>query len=398
MDTSVLLSGEQLLLLKLNYKTKKKMRPRQNSFSTKIVNLPNNSAEMDSLANRVQTELNNKFAILKEPRVRSASEMGLAVWCPQTKSAVVICDKKRQPWMGYTENNQLRYTPEETLFLMETESIIVNYMELPLSLQTAYQLILTDEYLFKCYKVYAYLTRLGYKLKPFPQSDQARSLAPNISSTTFITNKTVEPIIKSNCALRLVMMPLRRDMFLRGTSFDRCANWAEYKRSTTPREPGVIFAEEATVLELNEEIRNERNIFDQLPNKSLIDYSKNLQPLIDQTKVTDINRLHQIFKEAGPQEKCLNSRLPSSSDVALKYQVYTSSRKNFSSNDLDYCLTISDETDCPPTVNDLIHLDEKCGKSQLIFAITSQQDFNFYTLQPFECWDEMPALWDSNRV
>lgn len=47
--------------------------------------------------------------------------------------------------MGYSEEGRQRLHPEEALYLLECGSIQLFYQDLPLSIQEAYQLLLTED-------------------------------------------------------------------------------------------------------------------------------------------------------------------------------------------------------------------------------------------------------------
>ncbi|XP_053202827.1 uncharacterized protein LOC128387625 [Panonychus citri] len=413
MDKSLLLSGEQLLELKCLYQEEKKMRRKRQRFNSSNLSIKREEIPspgvMVTIEQEVNRQLEDRFELLGRDRVRSSNEMGLAEWIPESKSSKVISTKKRSPWMGFMENNQLMYSPEETIFLMECESILVNYMGAQLSLQSAYQLILSNNQLGRNYQIYSYLTRLGFKLKSF-KCDDKKSLTKDQSNSSLdvktitdhlnekINRLTYKPSCRSNFNnLQVVVTPLRRPMFLNGTSFAKTANWSEYKRLMEPREnSSIIFDEESTVLELNDDLRSKENILDQLPNSSLIDHNNGLKPLIDQTKIIDINKLHEIIKIAGPQEQNLHQLLPSSKcKLEINYQVFMGNVKNFNSTKPDNCLIITNEQ-FTPMIQELISLDENCNESTPIFAVNSHSEFNFNTLQHFHLWEEIPTFWDSS--
>ncbi|XP_033741062.1 tRNA-splicing endonuclease subunit Sen54-like isoform X2 [Pecten maximus] len=66
-------------------------------------------------------------------------------------------------YMGFVDSSRKWLFPEEALFLMETNTLVVNYKGLPLSIQQAYAAFLgTVSMTTECYQVYAHLRRLGY--------------------------------------------------------------------------------------------------------------------------------------------------------------------------------------------------------------------------------------------
>ncbi|CAO2646085.1 tRNA-splicing endonuclease subunit Sen54 [Lemmus lemmus] len=81
--------------------------------------------------------------------------------------------------MGYSEQGRQRLHPEEALYLLECGSIQLFYQDLPLSIQEAYQLLLTEDTLnFLQYQVFSHLKRLGYVVRRFqPRSVSKKAKA-----------------------------------------------------------------------------------------------------------------------------------------------------------------------------------------------------------------------------
>ncbi|XP_013002492.1 tRNA-splicing endonuclease subunit Sen54 isoform X2 [Cavia porcellus] len=73
--------------------------------------------------------------------------------------------------MGFSEEGRQLLHPEEALYLLECGSIQLFYEDLPLSIQEAYQLLLTgDTVTFLQYQVFSHLKRLGYVVQRFQPS------------------------------------------------------------------------------------------------------------------------------------------------------------------------------------------------------------------------------------
>lgn len=73
--------------------------------------------------------------------------------------------------MGFSEQGQQRLHPEEALYLLECGSIQLFHQDLPLSIQEAYQLLLSgDTVTFLQYQVFSHLKRLGYVVRRFQPS------------------------------------------------------------------------------------------------------------------------------------------------------------------------------------------------------------------------------------
>ncbi|XP_016067853.1 PREDICTED: tRNA-splicing endonuclease subunit Sen54 [Miniopterus natalensis] len=73
--------------------------------------------------------------------------------------------------MGFSEQGRQRLHPEEALYLLECGSIQLFHQDLPLSIQEAYQLLLTEDTVsFLQYQVFSHLKRLGYVVRRFQPS------------------------------------------------------------------------------------------------------------------------------------------------------------------------------------------------------------------------------------
>ncbi|XP_010629113.1 tRNA-splicing endonuclease subunit Sen54 [Fukomys damarensis] len=73
--------------------------------------------------------------------------------------------------MGFSEQGRQRLHPEEALYLLECGSVQLFHQDLPLSIQEAYQLLLTgDTVTFLQYQVFSHLKRLGYVVRRFQPS------------------------------------------------------------------------------------------------------------------------------------------------------------------------------------------------------------------------------------
>uniref|UniRef100_A0A452R2H1 tRNA splicing endonuclease subunit 54 n=1 Tax=Ursus americanus TaxID=9643 RepID=A0A452R2H1_URSAM len=73
--------------------------------------------------------------------------------------------------MGFSEQGRQRLHPEEALYLLECGSIQLFHQDLPLSIQEAYQLLLTEDTMtFLQYQAFSHLKRLGYVVRRFQPS------------------------------------------------------------------------------------------------------------------------------------------------------------------------------------------------------------------------------------
>ncbi|XP_021562292.1 tRNA-splicing endonuclease subunit Sen54 [Carlito syrichta] len=98
--------------------------------------------------------------------------LATAEWRPE-EGLVELKSPAGKFWqtMGFSEQGRQRLHPEEALYLLECGSIQLFHQDLPLSIQEAYQLLLTEDTVtFLQYQVFSHLKRLGYVVRRFQPS------------------------------------------------------------------------------------------------------------------------------------------------------------------------------------------------------------------------------------
>ncbi|XP_066877113.1 tRNA-splicing endonuclease subunit Sen54 isoform X2 [Kogia breviceps] len=133
--------------------------------------LPDGSAAQ---AERLRVCREELWQLLAEERVERLGSLVAAEWRPE-EGFVELKSPAGKFWqtMGFSEQGRQRLHPEEALYLLECGSIQLFHQDLPLSIQEAYQLLLTEDTVtFLQYQVFSHLKRLGYVLRRF----QARSI------------------------------------------------------------------------------------------------------------------------------------------------------------------------------------------------------------------------------
>ncbi|XP_062937101.1 tRNA-splicing endonuclease subunit Sen54 isoform X2 [Cynocephalus volans] len=109
------------------------------------------------------------WQLLAEERVERLGSLVAAEWRPE-EGFVELKSPAGKFWqtMGFSEQGRQRLHPEEALYLMECGSIQLFHQDLPLSIQEAYQLLLTEDTMtFLQYQVFSHLKRLGYVVRRF---------------------------------------------------------------------------------------------------------------------------------------------------------------------------------------------------------------------------------------
>uniref|UniRef100_A0A2K5X980 tRNA splicing endonuclease subunit 54 n=1 Tax=Macaca fascicularis TaxID=9541 RepID=A0A2K5X980_MACFA len=131
--------------------------------------LPDGSAAQAERLRRCREEL---WQLLAEQRVERLGSLVAAEWRPE-EGFVELKSPAGKFWqtMGFSEQGRQRLHPEEALYLLECGSIHLFHQDLPLSIQEAYQLLLTDDTVtFLQYQVFSHLKRLGYVVRRFQPS------------------------------------------------------------------------------------------------------------------------------------------------------------------------------------------------------------------------------------
>ncbi|XP_039082523.1 tRNA-splicing endonuclease subunit Sen54 [Hyaena hyaena] len=131
--------------------------------------LPDGSAAQAERLRRCRKEL---WQLLAEERVERLGSLVAAEWRPE-EGFVELKSPAGKFWqtMGFSEQGRQRLHPEEALYLLECGSIRLFHQDLPLSIQEAYQLLLTEDTMtFLQYQVFSHLKRLGYVVRRFQPS------------------------------------------------------------------------------------------------------------------------------------------------------------------------------------------------------------------------------------
>ncbi|XP_037666040.1 tRNA-splicing endonuclease subunit Sen54 isoform X2 [Choloepus didactylus] len=128
--------------------------------------LPDGSAAQAERLRLCRQEL---WQLLAEERVERLGSLVVAEWRPE-EGFVELKSPAGKFWqtMGFSEQGRQRLHPEEALYLLECGSIQLFHQDLPLSIQEAYQLLLSEDTVtFLQYQVFSHLKRLGYVVRRF---------------------------------------------------------------------------------------------------------------------------------------------------------------------------------------------------------------------------------------
>ncbi|XP_029456379.1 tRNA-splicing endonuclease subunit Sen54 isoform X2 [Rhinatrema bivittatum] len=128
--------------------------------------LPDNSEEQREKLRLCQEE---EWQLLSEERVERLGNLVKAEWKPQ-EDLVELQSPAGKFWhtMGFSEQGKQCLFPEEAVYLLECGSVQLFYKGLPLSIQEAYERLLSQGTVTLLqYQVFSHLKRLGYIVMRF---------------------------------------------------------------------------------------------------------------------------------------------------------------------------------------------------------------------------------------
>ncbi|XP_013922594.1 PREDICTED: tRNA-splicing endonuclease subunit Sen54 [Thamnophis sirtalis] len=131
--------------------------------------IPDGTKEQESNLHQCRKE---HWQLLEEERVVRLGSLVKAEWKPQ-ESIVELKSPAGKFWhtMGFTQHGKQCLLPEEALYLLECGSLQLFYKDLPLSVQEAYEDLLSPKSVsLPKYQVYSHLKRLGYIVLRFHSS------------------------------------------------------------------------------------------------------------------------------------------------------------------------------------------------------------------------------------
>ncbi|XP_041978027.1 uncharacterized protein LOC121732269 [Aricia agestis] len=114
---------------------------------------------------QIQSALEARKHLIEVERIEKSGALSVAVWYEE-KMLAEVTQKVGGHWqfLGHNVGNQLYLYPEEALYLMEVNCLQLLHNDMKVSLQQAYSLLLRGKVTLLHYKVYASLSRLGYRL------------------------------------------------------------------------------------------------------------------------------------------------------------------------------------------------------------------------------------------
>ncbi|XP_062466506.1 tRNA-splicing endonuclease subunit Sen54 [Pezoporus occidentalis] len=131
--------------------------------------IPDGSAEQ---AERLRLCQEEQWRLLSEERVVRRGNLVKAEWKPE-QGIVELQSPAGKFWhtMGFTQHGKQCLLPEEALYLLECGSLQLFHRDLPLSIEEAYEILLSQEAMdLPHYQVFSHLKQLGYVVLRFDPS------------------------------------------------------------------------------------------------------------------------------------------------------------------------------------------------------------------------------------
>ncbi len=150
------LSGQELIRCHVDKAT----------FSFPVMGEKRNSCNNTWMENKqVESRRRSLHHAIAAPHVAQRSQISEAVWVvDKDKARVTKPTGKQWDVFGHVVDNEFHLSPEEALFMLESESIQITCDSVPMSLQQAYEAMLGKDCNLEEYLTFAHLTRLGYKV------------------------------------------------------------------------------------------------------------------------------------------------------------------------------------------------------------------------------------------
>ncbi|KAJ0177370.1 hypothetical protein K1T71_007379 [Dendrolimus kikuchii] len=140
---------------------------------------------------QIQAALEARKHLVETERIEKRGVLSHASWSDDLKLAEVTQQAGGYwQYLGYNVGKKLFLMPEEALFLMETNCLLLKHNEIVVSLQKAYSLLLIEPIGIQQYKVYASLSRTGYKV--------FRHRITKLKESINTQNKEISSLNKSN--------------------------------------------------------------------------------------------------------------------------------------------------------------------------------------------------------
>lgn len=333
-------------------------------------------------------------------KTKNRGSIGLAEWLVDRRLAVVV---KSKGSYGFCEEGVRFLSPYETVSVIDSQEYEVTLKGLPLSLEEAYSVCLTDERDFDVYRVYVSLMRQGLRIKKkipkVPVTGDVRSEIREVTKATKrdiieVEDEEFRPEIKryrrnnrgsvspsntspdlavSNLSLALVrhrefVVPPIHD-YLKANAKD----WTEYKEINCYLDQNFV----GRVVDLPEGLN--REVSQKLPSSIL---SNGMTWCINRfDAVYSLHELCKKLQERGPKTYSCPRDSDSFSKVSLHFKTDEDEDGNV------VVVHADDPLPSPRQVHDLSR------DAILIVAVIDESLITLFRFTSVSDWQEMPSLW-----
>ncbi|XP_065708311.1 tRNA-splicing endonuclease subunit Sen54 isoform X2 [Patagioenas fasciata] len=170
--------------------------------------IPDGSAEQAEKLRRCREE---QWQLLSEEPVEPSRNLVKAEWKP-AQGIVELQSPAGKFWhtMGFSERGKQCLLPEEALYLLECGYVQLFYRDLPLSVQEAYEILLSQEAVsLPHYQVFSHLKQLGYIVLRFdPRSHEKKHKVSEDFAEAEGTSKKAEDDCGDSSCLPINEQPL----------------------------------------------------------------------------------------------------------------------------------------------------------------------------------------------
>ena len=136
---------------------------------------------------QVDARIRNLIHSVSRPKVAQKGQLSEAVWdCDMRKALVSKSCGKYWTWMGHMHEDCLYLRSEEALFLLESNSLELTYKNVAMSVQQAFQLLISNknsDCTLESYLTYSRLVRLGYKVLRHQKTLECKDVISNAKRT-----------------------------------------------------------------------------------------------------------------------------------------------------------------------------------------------------------------------
>ncbi|XP_027204402.2 tRNA splicing endonuclease subunit 54 [Dermatophagoides pteronyssinus] len=308
----------------------------------------------------------------------------------------------------YTPNAKC-LTPFEALFLLECRSLAIYYLDILLSIEDAYELLLHDNREVKLYKIFSTLSRIGFYVqqivsKPLeiPKIDiEKEQQSKSIKRTVMDDNDNDQNQIDSkkintsnnensndNYAIITSIQPLKMENIPKLNKMDKeliqhfkSKDGSDEELSPSTNSYLYCVKKAARPANLSQLVRPL--------------YSQKHKPLIPLGSILDTESLFQSIQQQAPL--CfdnLGSKCPVSM-LNIDFNIYQSQANKKQNHKPLFSVIVVDENQPTPSIEEIYHFRELIIQNgPILFAVLAQFTFNFYSFETLMAKNKFPRLWE----